>query len=100
MPNNPQNWLQILTFAVMAMGAGMLDYLYGVQQKRHAWAFLHFALHLCLAALTGLIVGTLVQELGYSNRAAFAATAVAGFMNVRLFEILECRLRSWRKKND
>lgn len=98
MPNNPQNWLQILTFALITMGAGMLDYLYGVHQKRHPWHILHFMLHLGLALLSGSIAVAIVLELGYSNIAAGAAAGAAGFMNVRFFELIECRLRKGVKK--
>lgn len=98
MPSSPTNLFQMIALALFAVGAGALDYLYGVQTGRRKWHFLAFCLHLCLALLTGSIAVMIVTELGYSIYAAGAAAGGAGFMNVRLFELMEHKARNWRVK--
>lgn len=93
MPNNPNNFLQMLTLALLSVGAGALDYFHGIQSGRRKWQFCAFVLHLCLALLTGTIAVMVATELGFTMHAAGAAAGGAGFLNVRLFNLAEAKLK-------
>lgn len=93
MPNNPSSIFQLLCFAGVAVAAGALDYLHGVRTGRHTWSILLFLLHLCLSLFTGALAVMAVTGMGYDAGVGGAAAGVAGFMNVRIFEILESKMR-------
>lgn len=93
MPNSPNGFFQILTLALLSVGAGALDYFHGIQSGRRKWHFCAFILHLCLALLTGTIAVMLTTEMGFSIHAAGAAAGGAGFLNVRLFNLAEAKLK-------
>lgn len=93
MPNNPNNFLQMLTLALLSVGAGALDYFHGIQAGRRKWHFCAFILHLCLALLTGTIAVMVTTEMGFTIHAAGAAAGGAGFLNVRLFNLAEAKLK-------
>jgi len=93
MPNQPHNLIQLFFMAVMAVGAGALDYLYRVQQRRLAWSPVSFLLHLALALFSGTVAVLMVTGMGYSIEFAGAAAGVAGFMNVRVMELFELAVK-------
>lgn len=93
MPSNPNNIVQMLTLALLSVGAGALDYFHSIQTGRRKWHFCAFILHLCLALLTGTIAVMLTTEMGFSIHAAGAAAGGAGFLNVRLFNLAEAKLK-------
>ena len=98
MPNQPQNFLQVLLFALAAVGAGALDYLYRVHSNRQEWSLIAFVLHLCLALFSGSIAVMMVTGLGYGQLVAGAAAGAAGFLNVRVFELIEVKLSAVKDK--
>lgn len=93
MPSNPNNFIQMLALALLSVGAGALDYFHSIQAGRRKWHFCAFILHLCLALLTGAIAVMLTTEMGFSIHAAGAAAGGAGFLNVRLFNLAESKLK-------
>lgn len=93
MPNSPNGFFQMLTLALLSVGAGALDYFHDIQSGRRKWQFLAFVLHLCLALLTGTIAVMVTTEMGFSIHAAGAAAGGAGFLNVRLFNLAEAKLK-------
>ena len=98
MPHNHESILQIIMLALVSVIAGALDYLHSVQLGRRVWHFCAFILHLCLALFTGTLAVMAVTELGYSIHAAGASAGAAGFLNVRLFNIVEVKLQHWSRK--
>lgn len=93
MPNQPHNWLELIALGLVAMVAGALDYLHRLINRQQAWGWLSLALHLVLSIFSGLIAVTMVTEMGYSLSFAGAAAGAAGWMNVRVFELIEIKYK-------
>lgn len=93
MPDQPHNWLQVAALGLVAMVAGGLDYLHRLLNNKQAWGWLSLAMHLVLSLFSGLIAVTMVTEMGYSLSFAGAAAGAAGWMNVRVFELIEIKYK-------
>lgn len=92
MPDQPNNIVQIFIVGVIAMSAGALDYVHRLVKRQQQWSWVSLVLHLVLAVFSGFIASVMVREIGYSDGFAGACAGAAGWMNVRVFQLIEFKI--------
>lgn len=74
-----------------ALIGGVVDYLNQVQKGDKRWSLLGFVLHLFSAVFFGWLAGLAVQGLGYNSPMVGAAGGVAGFLGIRMADLVAHR---------
>lgn len=92
MPNGEsnviQNFLNILPVGLISIVGGFLDYFYAIQTKKRVWSLTSFVFHLAFSFFVGYIAALALVGLGYGVEIAGAGAGAAGFLNIRLIDLV------------
>ena len=92
MPNGETNLLNSLhniwPVGLLSLIGGILDYLYAMQSGNRIWSLASFVLHLAFSFFVGYLCALSMVGLGYSVEIAGAAAGAAGFLNIRLIDLI------------
>ena len=92
MPNGESNVVQILQsltpLGLIGLIGGALDYAYAVQTKKKVWSLVGFLIHLAVSVFAGYLASLAVIGMGYDVTIAGAAAGAAGFLNIRLVDLV------------
>lgn len=103
MPNGESNvmqsFLSILPVGLISILGGFLDYFYAVQTKKRVWSLASFVFHLAFSFFVGYIAALALVGMGYGVEIAGAAAGAAGFLNIRLIDLVIFYIKK-RASND
>ncbi len=104
MPNGESNvisnFASILPVGLISILGGILDYFYAMQIGKRIWSLRSFALHLALAFFAGYISALALVGMGYSVEIAGAGAGAAGFLNVRVIDLIALYLKKRGGNNE
>lgn len=89
----------IAPVALISVVGGVLDYLYALSVGKRVWSFAGFVLHLALSLFAGYLSALALIGLGYSAEVAGAGAGAAGFLNIRVIDLIALHLKKRGDRN-
>lgn len=104
MPNGESSLIQLLNeslpVALLSVLGGLFDYLFAIQTGKRIWSIGSFVLHLGFCLFVGYIAATVAMELGYSAKMAGAIAGAAGFLNIRIIDLIVLHYKNHRHSHE
>lgn len=104
MPENTKTLIESLIglapVALISVLGGFLDYVHAIQSGKRVWSFASFLLHLAFSVFCGYLMALAVIGAGYTVETAGAAAGAAGFLNIKLIDLIVSFIKRGRIKND
>lgn len=100
MPDRPDTWVSLLNylrdiapFGILAIITGILDYVRGIQLKKHVFSIAGMIIHLSWAAVGGAMAGGVAISFDYHLYIAMAVAGVAGALNTQIADMIKPAIR-------